>query len=82
MLRVELEDLGQDFLVLFVDERTNVIQDATPFQGWLWRGRKVLQKKIYRGLHLKLSKPGEPPLQLRYAVESVTRESGGEADRG
>lgn len=71
MIDVTLEDLGQDFLHLFIDEKTNEILDAKPFQGWLWAGRTVIQKNIRRGMHLKLQKRGESPIKLRYAVESV-----------
>jgi hypothetical protein len=71
-LIVQLEDHGQDFLEFDVD-KDNVIIEARPFQGWLWRGRKILQGRIRRGMKLKLQKPGEHVLTLNYPVRAVLR---------
>lgn len=57
---VELEDQGQGFLRFYLDKH-GVITHTEPFQGWLWNGRRVLQKKIEVGTRLRLGKDGEKP---------------------
>jgi len=67
---IELRDEGQDFTKLFLDG-DGVITGAAPFQGWLWKGYQVLQKRIRAGMFLRIRKPGQKPLRLRYPVIAV-----------
>jgi len=68
---VKLEDHGQDFTEFHVD-RTNTIIDARPFQGWVWKGFRIEQRRIKPGMHVTLTKTGKNPMTLKYAVRSVT----------
>ncbi len=72
---IELADKGQDFTRLIVNDE-NVITNALPFQGWVWKGWKISQKSIRRGMRLKLSKHGQNTLVLKYPVIKVSRETG------
>lgn len=67
---VELQDQGQDFTELYVNEAGEII-DARPFQRWLWKGHVIAQKHIRRGMRLRLAKPGLNPMILKYPVVSV-----------
>jgi len=69
---IEIEDQGQDFTEIHVDEN-NVITETRPFQGWLWKGFQIVQKQICRGMKLRLRKRGTKPLILKYPVISVRR---------
>jgi hypothetical protein len=72
---VTLEDQGQYFTRLYVNEK-NVITDAKPCQGWVWKNCIILQKRIRRGMRLRLMKRGYiEPLTLRYRIVSVRSES-------
>lgn len=67
---IYLRDDGQDFTA-FVVGSDNVIVHAQPFQGWVWRGFRILQKRICLGALLRIQKPGQKPLTLRYPVVAV-----------
>jgi hypothetical protein len=67
---VELEDQGQDFTELHVDENNEII-NARPFQGWVWQGFQIVQGQILPGMRLRLRKRGHHPLILKYPVLSV-----------
>ena len=69
---IEIEDQGQDFTKFCIDEN-NIIVDAGPFQGWLWKGFQVIQKRIRPGMKLRLRKRGSKPLILKYPVISVRK---------
>jgi hypothetical protein len=48
MRKIHFEDHGQDFLWFIVDE-TGKVQDAGPFQGWLWAGKTGKVKRANDG---------------------------------
>lgn len=66
---IELEDHGQDFTSLIVNER-NIVVAALPFQSWVWAGFRIMQKAIRPGMKLRIVK-GVNPMVLRYPVISV-----------
>jgi hypothetical protein len=66
---VDLEDRGQDFTSFYVDD-DNVITDAVPFQGWVWSGFRIHQKRIRVGMKLRMAK-GAQRIVLRYAVVGI-----------
>lgn len=39
--KITLEDNGQDFLTLFVDNKTGKVLDAKPFQSSIWTGASI-----------------------------------------
>jgi hypothetical protein len=77
VVRVQFEDLGQDFLWWDLDADGKVTA-CGPFQEWLWNGCAVVNLPptgIRRGDTLKVRSPSVPDqtLALRYRVAKVTR---------
>lgn len=67
--RIFLEDHGQDFLRWDIED--GVVVDCQPFQGWLWIGTKVYNKKIAPGDILEISTKTLEHTTLNYPVEKV-----------
>ena len=69
---VQIEDQGQDFTSFVLDSK-NVIVETKPFQGWVWNGAKILNRRIKPGCRLKLVGPRDKIVrELRYPVISVS----------
>nr|DAP11242.1 MAG TPA: hypothetical protein [Caudoviricetes sp.] len=41
IIKITLEDKGQDFLELYVSEEDETVIDAQPFQGSIWKGAMI-----------------------------------------
>lgn len=73
MKTIVLEDHGQDFLEWDIDEK-GVVVGVRPFQEWLWKGTRVLNKIVREGSILKIRLPRRrTDTTLKYRVESVRR---------
>ncbi|MCF8218681.1 MAG: hypothetical protein K9J21_06835 [Bacteroidales bacterium] len=55
MIKIELEDKGQDFLY-FIIEKDKIIE-AGPFQNGLWKGSYVPEKMLKVGGKVYIHKP-------------------------
>jgi hypothetical protein len=70
--RVFLQDQGQDFLWIDV-ERTKkavgVIRDAGPFQGWLWRDKRVMLRGARIGRNLTFARRGDG--WIKYPITKI-----------
>lgn len=74
LIRITIEDCGQDFTVFYTNASGRVI-DAQPFQGWVWRGAIIPVEDP------EMFKVGEPlPIHhpphiihgfLRYRIEKI-----------
>jgi len=84
MIKLELEDYGQDFTYLIVDG--DRIVEAGPFQDWLWRGRRIVPPAKWRrgsqvvfadGMTLKyrVTRAKHLPGESGEAVEHLQREA-------
>jgi len=66
---IYLEDHGQDFLEWDIED--GVVVGCRPFQGWLWKGTKVLNTEILPGDMLDIVSSTGELLTLNYPVERV-----------
>lgn len=65
IVRLDLEDHGQDFLSFYVKDST--IIGTTPFQGWIWNGRKLRASEFKAG-DIVIFADGNT---LKYPIEKV-----------
>lgn len=78
MTKITLEDLGQDFLWLMVNDDGRVI-DAGPYQANIWRGAYIPLQFVRVGERCPIHHP--PHIKfgyLRYRVTEIDRESNDE----
>lgn len=74
MIKIKLEDKGQDFTVIVTDDN-GVVIDAQPFQAGLWQGAivPVHEKSLFReGERLPIHHP--PYIEygyLKYRIEKI-----------
>ena len=71
MIRVHLEDHGQDFLRW--DIKDGVVVESYPFQGWLWNGTKILNKEFGPGDQLIIQPPNSDVTTLNYPVAKIEK---------
>lgn len=72
MKTIKLEDHGQDFLEWDI-EKGRVV-GCRPFQGSVWIGTRVLNKRPRKGSVLRIIPPRQRAANtLKYRVESVGR---------
>jgi len=69
VIRVHLEDHGQDFLCW--DIKDGVVVESYPFQGWLWNGTKIINDEFGPGDQLIIQRPGSTVIMLKYPVEKI-----------
>lgn len=69
MIRVYLEDRGQDFLIWDIED--GIVVDCRPFQGWLWNGTKIHNTNIQPGDVLEITPPTGGQATLNYPVKRV-----------
>ena len=69
MIRVHLEDHGQDFLRW--DIKDGVVVESYPFQGWLWNGTKIITEEFGPGDQLIIQPPNSEVTTLNYLVEKI-----------
>ena len=69
MIRVHLEDHGQDFLVW--DIKDGVVVESYPYQGWLWNGTKIINDEFGPGDQLVIQPPNSAVTTLNYPVEKI-----------
>ncbi len=70
MIRVFLEDHGQDFLTW--DIKDGVVVETHPLQGWLWNGTKIITKEFGPGAYLHIQLRFSPEeVVLNYPVEKI-----------
>ena len=68
MIRVHLEDHGQDFLRW--DIKDGVVVESYPYQGWLWNGTKILNE-FGPGDKLVIQPPNSAVTTLNYPVAKI-----------
>ena len=70
MIRVTLEDHGQDFLRWDIED--GVVVDCQPFQDWVWNGTKILNEEFGPGDQLIIQSPKTGTVStLNYPVEKI-----------
>jgi len=69
VIRVYLEDHGQDFLVW--DIKDGVVVESYPYQGWLWNGTKIINEEFGPGDQLIIQRPNSVVMMLNYPVEKI-----------
>ena len=69
MIKIELEDKGQDFLEWDISEYDGKIIACRPFQGWLWNGKKL---KL-GSLKLKSRPVFQEGSRLNYKIIQITQ---------
>lgn len=73
---ITFADYHQDFMWFQIDER-GVVQECGPFQGWMWRGYRVLNhKKLFAGgpVRLKPQDKDSEETWLKYPILQVLPE--------
>ena len=65
--KIHFEDQGQDFLWFNIDD-AGMVQDAGPFQGWLWAGKTGRMTEIDGAEYFQFTEKGKPTSHIRYRV--------------
>lgn len=77
IIKISLEDKGQDFLELYVSEEDETVIDAQPFQGSIWKGTMIpiSDKSLFKvGEYCPIHHP--PHIKfgfLDYKIEKIER---------
>lgn len=69
MIKVYLEDRGQDFLEWDIED--GIVVGCRPFQAWMWEGTRVHNEDINPGDILSITPPGKELTTLNYPVLRV-----------
>lgn len=78
LLTLHLEDHGQDFLELDVEDiggGLGIIRACRPFQEEVWKGLAVRMDTVQVGERIEVGKPGleARPRLLHYPIASITQ---------
>lgn len=69
---IEFADHGQDFLRWKI--RDSIVTDCQPFQGGIWCGMRVLNRRLRFGDFVRLAAAvNRPAMTVRYAVVRATK---------
>jgi len=69
VIRVHLEDHGQDFLRW--DIKDGVVVESYPYQGWVWNGVKIINEEFGPGDKLIIQRGDSAVMTLNYPVEKI-----------
>ena len=72
-IRITFEDRGQDFLTWDINN-DNVVENCRPFQGIIWNGCKVVNKKLEIGDKVVIQDriiTGARPRTIQYPIINV-----------
>lgn len=74
-MTIAFADNGQDFLEWDVDDKTGVVVDCRPFQGWVWIGCVVCNAKTIKvGDAVHVTMPNsERVITLKHQALNVRR---------